>query len=59
MDKVMNWKVLKTEADYNKAALRMMEIFHTLPGTPENEELELLIVLIKDFDEKNYQFTGT
>ena len=23
----MNWKVLKTEADYNKAAIRMMEIF--------------------------------
>jgi len=54
MDKVMNWKVLKTEADYNKAVIRMMEIFDSLPGTPENEELELLIVLIKDFDEKNY-----
>lgn len=51
----MNWKVLKTEADYNKAAIRMMEIFHALPGTPENEELDLLIVLIKDYDEKHYQ----
>ena len=45
MDKIMNWKVLKTDAEYNKAVVRMMEIFHALPGTPESEELELLIVM--------------
>lgn len=50
----MNWKVLKTEVDYNKAAIRMMEIFHTAPGTPESDELDLLIVLIKDYDDKHY-----
>lgn len=26
----MNWKVLKTEEDYNKASIRMMELFHNL-----------------------------
>ena len=41
----MNWKVLKTESDYNKAVIRMMEIFHAEPGTPESDELDLLIVL--------------
>ena len=51
----MNWKVLKTEADYNKAAIRMMEIFHAEPGTPESDELDLLIVLVKDYDGKHYQ----
>ena len=51
----MNWKVIKSEADYNKAAVRMMEIFHALPDTPESDELDLLIVLIKDYDEKHYQ----
>lgn len=51
----MNWKVLKTEEDYNKASIRMMEIFHAQPGTVEGDELDLLIVLIKDFDDKNYQ----
>ena len=51
----MNWKVLKTEADYNNAAIRMMEIFHAEPGTPESDELDLLIVLIKDYDDKHYQ----
>jgi HTH-type transcriptional regulator/antitoxin HigA len=51
----MNWKVLKTEQDYNNASIRMMEIFHAEPNTPENDELDLLIVLIKDYDEKHYQ----
>jgi HTH-type transcriptional regulator/antitoxin HigA len=51
----MNWKVLKTEEDYNKASMRMMELFHSQPNTPENDELDLLIVLIKDYDEKHYQ----
>lgn len=51
----MYWKVLKTEADYNTAAIRMMEIFHAEAGSPESEELELLLVLIKDYDDKYYQ----
>lgn len=51
----MNWKVLKTEEDYNKASMRLMEIFHAQPNTPENDELDLLIVLVKDYDDKHYQ----
>lgn len=50
----MNWKVLKTEEDYNNASIRMMEIFHAEPNTPEGDELDLLIVLVKDYDEKHY-----
>ena len=52
---MMNWKVLKTEEDYNKASMRLMEIFHAEPNTPEGDELDLLIVLVKDFDEKQYE----
>lgn len=31
----MNWKVLKSEDDYNKASIRLMEIFHAESNTPE------------------------
>ena len=51
----MNWKVLKTEEDYNKASIRLMEIFHAQPNTVESDELDLLMVLVKDYDDKHYQ----
>jgi HTH-type transcriptional regulator/antitoxin HigA len=51
----MNWKVLKTEEDYNKASIRLMEIFHVAPNSPESDELELLLVLVKDYDDKHYE----
>ena len=51
----MNWKVLKTEEDYNKASIRLMEIFHAQPNTSESDELDLLVVLVKDYDDKHYQ----
>lgn len=50
----MNWKVLKTEEEYAKASIRMMEIFNAEPNTPESVELELLIFLVKDYDDKHY-----
>lgn len=51
----MNWKVIKTEEEYNKASVRLMEIFHAEQNAPEGDELELLMVLIKDFDDKHFQ----
>jgi len=50
----MNWKVLKNESDYNKASSRLMEIFHAQPNTAEGDELELLLVLVKDYDDKRH-----
>lgn len=50
----MNWKVLHSEKDYNKAKKRLMEIFHAEPNTPEDDELGVLILLIKDYDERHY-----
>jgi HTH-type transcriptional regulator / antitoxin HigA len=50
----MNRKVLKTDEEYNKASMRMMDIFHAAPNTPEGGELDLLLLLIKDYDEKHY-----
>ena len=51
---MMNWKVIKTEEDYNKESIRLMEIFHTKPNTSESDELDLLLVLVKDYDDKHY-----
>lgn len=50
----MNWKVLYTENEYNNASLRLMELFHALPNTPEFDEMELLLVLVKDYDNRHY-----
>ena len=50
----MNWKVLKTEEDYIKASIRLMEIFHAKENTIESDELELLSVLVKHYDDKHY-----
>jgi HTH-type transcriptional regulator / antitoxin HigA len=50
----MNWKALKTENEYNNASLRLMDIFHAQPNTPEGDEMELLLVLVKDYDSRHY-----
>jgi HTH-type transcriptional regulator/antitoxin HigA len=50
----MNWTILKTERDYNKANMRLMEIFNVNPNTTEDDELGVLILLIKDYDERHY-----
>jgi HTH-type transcriptional regulator/antitoxin HigA len=48
-----HWKVLKTEAEYKEALARTIEIFHAEDNTPEADELDLLLVLIKDYEDKN------
>ncbi len=50
----MKWKVLKTDGDYTRATNRLMEIFHAKPGTSEGDEMELLMVLVKDYDDKHF-----
>lgn len=48
----MNWKVIKTETAYQKAIKRTMAIFQAKEGTPEADELALLLVLVKDYEDK-------
>lgn len=50
----MKWEAIETEEDYNKAIIRLVEIFHAEPNTPEDEELGLSIILIKDYEDKNH-----
>ena len=49
----MIYKIIKTEASYKKAVKRAMEIFHAEEGSKEAEELSLLLLLIKDYEDKN------
>lgn len=51
----MNWKLINTEEEYNKALVRAMEIFHAEQGTPEDDELGVLLLLIKDYEDKTIQ----
>jgi HTH-type transcriptional regulator / antitoxin HigA len=50
----MNWKVITTETEHKKACARAMKIFHAAPNTPEDDELGILILLIKDYEDKHY-----
>jgi HTH-type transcriptional regulator/antitoxin HigA len=49
----MNWKVIKTEGAYTKTIKRKMDIFQAKEGTPEADELALLLILVKDYEDKN------
>jgi HTH-type transcriptional regulator / antitoxin HigA len=49
----MHWKVIKSKVQYNKALKRTIEIFHAKAGSPESDELELLLVLVKDYEDKH------
>ena len=50
----MSWNVLKTNSDYKKAVRRTMEIFDASAGSAEEKELELLLVLVKDYEDRHY-----
>ncbi len=48
----MAWGILKNEEDYQKAIARTMEIFHAAANSLEEDELALLLLLVKDYEEK-------
>ena len=49
----MQWKIIKTNIQYKKALKRTIEIFQAHKGTPEADELDLLLLLVKDYEDKN------
>ena len=50
----MNLKPIKTEADYRAALKRVDDIFDAKPGTPERDELEILGLMVDDYENKHY-----
>lgn len=49
----MTHKIIKTEATYQKTVKRTIAIFEAKDGTPEADELALLLVLVKDYEDKH------
>ncbi len=48
---IMKWNAIISKSQYEKAIKRSSEISNALPGTDENDELRLLQILIKDYEE--------
>lgn len=47
-------KIIKNEADYETALARIDELMDVNPGTPEEDELELLVTLVEMYEEKTH-----
>jgi HTH-type transcriptional regulator/antitoxin HigA len=50
----MNIKPIKTEQDYQNALKRLEAIFDAKAGTTEGDELEILGLLIDDYENKHF-----
>ena len=50
----MKPKLIKTEADHAAALARIEELFSAKPGTPEGDELDLLVTLVELYEEKHF-----
>jgi hypothetical protein len=51
--KNMTHKIIKTEAACQKTVKRTIAIFEAKASTPEADELALLLVLVKDYEDKH------
>jgi HTH-type transcriptional regulator / antitoxin HigA len=50
----MQIKPIHTEVDYQKALERIEEIFDAKPGTQEGDELEILGILVDEYEKKHF-----
>jgi HTH-type transcriptional regulator/antitoxin HigA len=48
----MNWKVIKSEKEYQKALKRLDSIFDAKKGSKQGDELELLSLLIDNYEKE-------
>ena len=47
-------KPIKTEADFQEALRQMDKVFHAKQGTKEFDLLEVLSILVEDYESKHY-----
>ncbi len=50
----MKPRMIKAEADYDAALARVEQIFSATPGTPKGDELELLLLLIENYEDRAF-----
>lgn len=50
----MTLKLIKTKKDYEKALARLEVIFDAHPGTKEGDELEVLSLLIENYEKEHF-----
>ena len=51
----MEFKIIKTEIEYNQALNRLETIFDAAKGTKEGDELELLTLLINNYENTHFE----
>lgn len=47
-------KVIKTTEEHDQALARIEELFSAKPGTPEGDELELLVLLVEAYEAEKF-----
>src|SRR6266567_3041026 len=50
----MKPRVIKTKADYEAVLARVEKLMDARPNTPEGDELEILSLLVHDYEEKTF-----
>jgi len=45
---------IKTQQEYQETLIRIEKLFESQPNTEEGEELEKLVKLVEDWENKNY-----
>ena len=50
---MISLKIIKTQEQYQKALQQLEKLFDAKPNTTKWEELELLAILIEDYEKKN------
>lgn len=54
----MEFKVIKTEKDYNKALVMFEKVFHAKKGTKESDDADILAILIGQYENEHYQINA-
>ena len=50
----MSTKIIQNEEEYDQALDRAEQIFSAQPDSPEGDELALLLLVIKDYEQKHH-----